>query len=151
MPARLALGVLCVAMNLWKTEKEIDTIHQSVEQRLPDFLRSKVPELPVSARLKVVREFTFRTPAVRDGKIVGTEIYDGPVDFYVRLLRRRGWNAEVVGRGYAHRPGQVIVGCGEAVRTAYRRLRWLMDDSSCFALGDPQTVAANARFPVSER
>lgn len=79
MPARLALGVLCVAMNLWKTEKEIDTIHQSVEQRLPDFLRSKVPELPVSARLKVVREFTFRTPAVRDGKIVGTEIYDGPV------------------------------------------------------------------------
>ena len=136
LPAGIALGVACVAMNLWKTEKEIGTIQQSVEQRLPDFLRSEGFKLPPSAPLRIVREFAFRTPAVRDGRIVGTEIYDGPVEFYARLLRRQGRDAVVVGPGYDRQAGEVMIGCDAATGTNSRGLHVLAAKGSCIALGE---------------
>ena len=136
LPAGIALGVACVAMNLWKTEKEIGTIRQSVEQRLPDFLRSEASKLPPSAPLRIVREFAFRTPAVRDGRIVGTEIYDGPVEFYARLLRRQGRDAVVVGPGYVRQAGEVMIGCDAATGTNSRGLHVLAAKGSCIALGE---------------
>lgn len=134
--AAMLLGVFGVGCNLWKTEKEIASIPRSVEQRLPDFLRHDVAALARAGPLRIVREFTFRTPAVRDGRILGTEIYDGPVEFYTRLLRRRGRDARVVGVGYARQPGEVIVGCGAAVRMHYRDLRVIAAKGKCFALGE---------------
>jgi 4-amino-4-deoxy-L-arabinose transferase-like glycosyltransferase len=141
LPAAIALGVASVAANLAKTERGLTGAHYSAGRQLHYFLRSFASEHPPFPRVRIVRVMNVETPAVVDGKIVGTERYDGPIEFYVRELRRRIPDVQVVGSGYVARPDDVIIGCGKAVRAAYPTLAVLKEEGLCFALGNPSPDA----------
>jgi hypothetical protein len=73
-PMFLMFAVGCIGLNIWKIDKEFETIAGSELQRQPNAIKN--------GAAWTTPEFTWRTPAVRDGKIVGSETYLGPLEFY---------------------------------------------------------------------
>jgi 4-amino-4-deoxy-L-arabinose transferase-like glycosyltransferase len=132
VPVGLVLAVACIGLNVWKITRDVSNHNLSAEQWLPSFLRSL--DLAPSAKLRVVGERNWQTPAVKSGGVAGTEPYYGPLEFYVRSMRRRGQDVRMVGPGYLPKRGEVIIGCGEAVRAEFPGLHPLTNQGKCFAL-----------------
>lgn len=138
LPASLALGVACVLANAAKTERSLRPANYTVDRQLHYFLRSFASGHRAYPRIRVVRVIDI--PEVVDGKYSPTERYDGPIHFYVLELRRTTADVQIVGAGYVARPGDIIIGCGRALRAAHSNLAVLKQEASCFALGDPRQI-----------
>ena len=91
-PFFAAVGVACICLNIWKTARELETLTTSRAQRQANQLR----DLPRAATIALVPDLVWRAPAARAGRIVGTEPYFGPLEFYIRQ-RPRGAIALVCG------------------------------------------------------
>jgi len=76
-----AAAVTCVGLNIWKTEREQRGVMIWRERGQATLLKA----LPPAARARLTPDVVWRTPAVRDGKIVGTELYFGAIEFYRRI------------------------------------------------------------------
>jgi len=79
-PLFVGLAILCVALNLLKVDRE----QQGVMLWRERGQASLIHESPPSARVQVWPDIVWRTPAVRNGVIVGTELYFGAIEFYRR-------------------------------------------------------------------
>jgi hypothetical protein len=145
LPAGITLGVACVIANLAKTERGLSAAHYSADRQLHYFLQSLASDHPAYSQVRIVRMTDDQVPALLDGKIAGSEPYDGPAEFYALKLRRVIPDVQLVSFGYAAGAGDVVIGCGDAVRARYRTLAVLKTEGRCFALGNPAPDAAEAQ------
>lgn len=74
-------ALFSAGLNLWKIDKEVKTLARSSGQRQVEMLRHVDSSSVIGVRPLAV----WRTPAVRNGRIIGTERYFGPLEFYRRL------------------------------------------------------------------
>ena len=74
------MAMACVVLNLWRLQSPYRSEVLWRESGQAALIRA----LPGSERVMVRPDATWRTPAVKDGKIVGTELYFGAVEFYRR-------------------------------------------------------------------
>jgi 4-amino-4-deoxy-L-arabinose transferase-like glycosyltransferase len=79
-PLAVGSAIICVGLNIWKVEREQLGVMLWRERGQPSLIRA----LPTSAVVRLTPDVVWRTPAVKDGKIVGTELYFGATEFYRR-------------------------------------------------------------------
>ena len=111
IPAAIAAGLMLVVCIMWKTERQFASANYYPDQRRPLFLRQVSPQIPASARVRVLSTEPWTVPKRVDGRETYV-LYDGATEFYVRLLKRRGVDAKLVFPGYELQPGEWLVGCG---------------------------------------
>ncbi len=112
VPGAFGAAVASMAFVIWKNEQVARVEAYSPQQRLGSFVRAISPFLDRDRPVRVISDPTVHTTSVRRGRIVGTEAYDGPAEFYVALLQRSGHDARIVTRDYEPDGAEVIAGCG---------------------------------------
>jgi len=79
-PVAGTLAIGCAALNLWRLQSSYRNEILWRESGQAQLIRA----LPASARVMVSPDTVWRTPAVENGKVVGSELYFGAVEFYRR-------------------------------------------------------------------
>jgi hypothetical protein len=103
-PFFAAISVLCVALNVWKFDRQFKGVMMWRETGQASLIRA----LPRSARVMVRPDIVWRTPAVRNGTIVGTELYFGAIEFYRRQRPAGSMEIECAAVPFAHDTGRAV-------------------------------------------
>ena len=128
IPVAIAAGFLLVLLTVWKTERQYASAPYYPDRRLPLFVRQVSPNIPQQARVRVLSTEPWTVPRLVDGHET-LVLYDGATEFYVRQLKRRGIDAELVFRAYEPKSGEWLIGCGPM--QPYAALRQVVTQGDC--------------------